>query len=348
MSRYVVAVDVMGGDNAPAIEVEGAVAAARRWNIPLILVGDLDKVTAELVKHNINGLDIATHHASEVVGMMDSASDAIRKKRDSSIRVAFELVKSGAAHAVVSAGNSGATMAAGMFVLKRIPGIDRPAIATIFPNINDQTLFLDAGGNVDCKPQHLVQFAMMGEIYARNVLHKQNPRVGLLSNGEEECKGNELTRETHALLKDAPYNYIGYVEGRDIFKGQVDVVVCDGFVGNIVLKAAEGLADTLMTILRREFAAHPLAKIGYLLARPAFAAFKKRVDYAEYGGAPLLGIDGIGMICHGGSNAKAVMNAIRMAHETASFKVNDKLVAQLSGNADVVALEVAAQDGVSR
>ena len=193
MSRYVVAVDVMGGDNAPAIEVEGAVAAARRWNIPLILVGQSDRVTAELVKHNINGLDITIHHASEVVGMMDSASDAIRKKRDSSIRVAFELVKSGDAHAVVSAGNSGATMAAGMFVLKRISGIDRPAIATIFPNLNDQTLFLDAGGNVDCKAQHLVQFAMMGEVYARTVLHKKHPRVGLLSNGEEECKGNELT-----------------------------------------------------------------------------------------------------------------------------------------------------------
>lgn len=347
MSRYVVAVDVMGGDNAPAIEVEGAVAAARRWNIPLILVGQSDLVKAEMVKHNINGLDITIHHASEVVGMMDSASDAIRKKRDSSIRVAFELVKSGAAHAVVSAGNSGATMAAGMFVLKRIHGIDRPAIATIFPNLNDQTLFLDAGGNVDCKAQHLVQFAMMGEVYARTVLHKGNPRVGLLSNGEEECKGNELTRETHALLKDAPYNYIGYVEGRDIFKGQVDVVVCDGFVGNIVLKAAEGLADTLMTILRRELTASPLAKLGYLLARPAFSAFKKRVDYAEYGGAPLLGIDGTGMICHGGSNAKAVMNAIRMAHESALLKVNEKLVDQLKGESAVIMRDFPAQDGVS-
>lgn len=347
MSRYVVAVDVMGGDNAPAIEVEGAVAAARRWNIPLILVGQSDRVTAELVKHNINGLDITIHHASEVVGMMDSASDAIRKKRDSSIRVAFELVKSGDAHAVVSAGNSGATMAAGMFVLKRISGIDRPAIATIFPNLNDQTLFLDAGGNVDCKAQHLVQFAMMGEVYARTVLHKKHPRVGLLSNGEEECKGNELTRETHALLKDAKYKYIGYVEGRDIFKGQVDVVVCDGFVGNIVLKAAEGLADTLMTILRREFSASPLAKLGYLLARPAFSAFKKRVDYAEYGGAPLLGIDGTGMICHGGSNAKAVMNAIRMAHESALLKVNEKLVDQLNGESEVIMRDFPAQGGVS-
>lgn len=348
MSRYVVAVDVMGGDNAPAIEVEGAVAAARRWSIPLVLVGQSDRVKAELAKHNISGLDISIHHASEIVGMMDSASDAIRKKRDSSVRVAFELVKSGQAHAVVSAGNSGATMAAGMFVLKRMPGIDRPAIATIFPNLNDQTLFLDAGGNVDCKAHNLVQFALMGEVYARNVLHKAEPRVGLLSNGEEESKGNDLTRETHALLKDAPYKYIGYVEGRDIFKGQVDVVVCDGFVGNIVLKAAEGLADALTTMLRREFAAHPLAKLGYLLARPAFNAFKKRIDYAEYGGAPLLGIDGTGMICHGGSNAKAIMNAVHLAHESVALKVNDKLVAQLRGDAEVISQEFSAEDGVSR
>lgn len=331
MSRYVVAVDVMGGDNAPAIEVEGAVAAARRWSIPLLLVGQSDRVQAELAKHNINGLDITIHHANEVVGMTDSASDAVRKKRDSSIRVAFELVKSGHAHAVVSAGNSGATMAAGMFVLKRIEGIDRPAIATIFPNLNNQTLFLDAGGNVDCKAHHLSKFALMGDVYARSVLHKENPRVGLLSNGEEESKGNELTRETHELLRNAPFNYVGYVEGRDIFNGRVDVVICDGFVGNIVLKAAEGLADALTTMLRREFSGHPLAKLGYLLARPAFSAFKKRIDYAEYGGAPLLGIDGIGMICHGGSNAKAIMNAVHMAHEAVVLKVNDKLVAQLNG-----------------
>lgn len=346
MSRIVVAVDVMGGDNAPAIEVEGAVAAARRWDIPLILVGQSDRVEQELAKHDTRGLDITVRHASEVVGMMDAASDAIRKKRDSSIRVAFELVKNKEAHAVVSAGNSGATMAAGMFVLRRIEGIDRPAIATIFPNLNDQTLVLDVGGNVDCKPQHLVQFALMGEVYARHVLHKDRPRVGLLSNGEEECKGNELTRETHEILRHAPYDYVGYIEGRDVFKGQVDVVVCDGFVGNVVLKVSEGLADALTTMLRREFAAHPLAKIGYLLARPALKAFKKRIDYAEYGGAPLLGIDGTGMICHGGSNAKAIMNAVHMAHESVALKVNDKLVTQLRLQAGDSRRAVAAQDGV--
>src|SRR6185369_7344067 len=231
-----VAVDVMGGDNAPHVEVEGAVAAAREFGVPVTLVGDLDRVQAELTRHNCAGLDISIHHASEVVGMHDSASDAVRKKKDSSIRVAFDLVKSGMADAVVSAGNSGATMAAGMFVLKRLKGIERPAIAQIFPTLKGKTLVLDVGGNVDCKPLHLVQFAIMGEVYARYAMGISNPTVGLLSNGEEDSKGNELTRETNALLRQTSLNYAGYVEGRDIFKGTLDVVVCDGFVGNVVLK----------------------------------------------------------------------------------------------------------------
>jgi len=327
--RVIVAVDAMGGDNAPSVEVEGAVAAARQWGLPIILVGDEARIQDELSKHRIEGLEIAIRHASEVVGMHDSASDAIRKKKDSSIRVAFGLVKSGEAHAVVSAGNSGATMAAGMFVLKRVPGIDRPAIATIFPNRQDQTLVLDVGGNVDCKPQHLAQFALMGEVYARHVLGKSRPRVGLLSNGEEVSKGNELTRDAHELLKSAPFNYVGYVEGRDIFNGSVDVVACDGFVGNVVLKVSEGLADAVFGMLRQEIGGRFLAKVGYLLARPAFRSFRKKVDYAEYGGAPLLGIEGTGMICHGGSNARAITNAIRMAHDYAAKRVNVKLASQL-------------------
>jgi glycerol-3-phosphate acyltransferase PlsX len=319
----------MGADHAPAVEVEGAVAAARQWGMPIILVGDSARIESELKKHRTDGLDLAIRHASEVVGMHDSASDAVRKKKDSSIRVAFNLVKTGEAHAVVSAGNSGATMAAGMFVLKRVRGIDRPAIATIMPNLKDQTLVLDAGGNVDCKPHHLAQFALMGEVYARHILRKPKPRVGLLSNGEEESKGNELTREAHQLLKGASFNYVGYVEGRDIFNGSVDVVVCDGFVGNVVLKVSEGLSDAIFTMLKREIGGRFLAKVGYLLARPAFRAFRKKVDYAEYGGAPLLGIEGTGMICHGGSSPRALMNAIRLAHEYAAMRVNDQLVAQL-------------------
>jgi len=327
--RIVVAVDAMGSDNAPAVEVEGAVAAARRWRIPIILVGDSAKVQEELNKYPTEGLEIDIRHTSEVVGMHDSASDAIRKKKDSSIRIAFELVREGKAHAVISAGNSGATMAAGMFVLKRIQGIDRPAIATIFPNRKGRTLILDAGGNVDCKPYHLAQFALMGDVFARYLMDKTQPRVGLLSNGAEESKGNEITREAHLLLKGAMVDYVGYVEGRDIFSGDVDVVVCDGFVGNVVLKVSESLAEFVTSMLRHEISTRLFGKIGYLLAGSAFSAFKKKVDYTEVGGAPLLGIDGTGMICHGGSNPKAIMNAIFTAREFVSKKVNEKMVVQL-------------------
>jgi phosphate acyltransferase len=327
-----VAVDAMGGDNAPAVEVEGVVSAAREFGIPVTLVGDTEKLRQELAKYDTNGLDIILHHASEVVEMHDSASDAVRKKKDSSIRVAFELVKQGLADAVVSAGNSGATMAAGMFVLKRIKGIERPAIAQVFPTLRGATLVLDVGGNVDCKPIHLVQFAIMGEVYARYVMGVPKPTIGLLSNGEEESKGNELTRETHAILKDISIEYAGYVEGRDIFNGTVDVVVCDGFVGNVVLKLSEGLAEAVGKMLRDEIQKSFLSKVGYLLSRTAFKNFKKKVDYAEYGGAPLFGIDGVGMICHGGSNSKAIKNAIRFAHEYAQKRVNQRMAEKLEEN----------------
>lgn len=324
-----VAVDVMGGDNAPQVEVEGAVAAAREFGVPVTLVGDRERVQAELARYDCTGLDISVWHASEVVGMTDSASDAVRKKKDSSIRVAFELVKGGEAAAVVSAGNSGATMAAGMFVLKRMNGIDRAAIAQLFPTATGKTLVLDVGGNVDCKPIHLVQFAIMGEVYARFVLGISAPRIGLLSNGEEASKGNELTRETSKELREQPLNYVGYVEGRDIFNGMVDVVVCDGFVGNVVLKLSEGLVEAVGKMLRTEIQSSFLSKIGYLLCRKAFSNFKKTVDYAEYGGAPLLGINGVGMICHGGSNPKAIKNAIRFAHEYALKGVNSRMAEKL-------------------
>jgi len=327
-----VAVDAMGGDNAPVVEVEGAIAAGREFGVPVILVGDTERLHQELAKHNCKGLDITVRHASEVVGMHDSAADAVRKKRDSSIRVAFDLVKNGEADAVVSAGNSGATMAAGMFVLKRLAGIERPAIAQVFPTLRGHTLVLDVGGNVDCKPIHLVQFAIMGEVYARLVMGDKKPRVGLLSNGEEESKGNELTRETNALLKKVSLDYVGYVEGRDIFNGMVDVVVCDGFVGNVVLKLSEGLVETVGKMLKNEIEQSFLAKTGYLLAHSAFARFKKKVDYAEYGGAPLLGINGVGMISHGGSNPKAIKNAIRFAHEYAQKGVNQKVAEKLQEN----------------
>jgi len=216
-------------------------------------------------------------------------------------------------------------MAAGMFILGRMKGIDRPAIATIFPNLRGKTLVLDVGGNVDCKPQNLVQFALMGEVYAKYFMDIKNPRVGLLSNGEEECKGNELTREANSILRGASFNYLGYVEGRDIFNGSADVVVFDGFVGNIVLKLSEGLVEAVGKMLKQEIKQSLLSKIGYLFVRRAFRNFRKKVDYSEYGGAPLLGINGVGMICHGGSSAKAIKNAIRFAHEYARKGVNQKM-----------------------
>lgn len=327
-----VALDAMGGDNAPAVEVEGAVAACREFGIPVTLVGNKELLTIELAKHSTQGLDIDIYHASEVVGMHDSASDAVRKKRDSSVRVAFDLVKDGKACAAISAGNSGATMAAGMFVLKRIKGIERPAIAQVFPTLKGKTLVLDVGGNVDCKPIHLAQFAVLGEVYARYAMGISNPAVGLLSNGEEDSKGNELTRETNSILRSTSINYSGYVEGRDIFKGTVDVVVCDGFVGNVVLKLSEGLADASGLMLKREILKSWVSKLGYLFVRGAFGRFKKIVDYAEYGGAPLLGINGVGMICHGGSNVKAIKNAIRFAFEYSKSGVTEHVVQKLSEN----------------
>lgn len=327
-----VAVDAMGGDNAPAVEVEGAIAASREFGVPVTLVGDELRLRQELAKHPTGDVDITIHHASEVVGMHDSASDAVRRKRNSSVRLAFELVSEGQACAAVSAGNSGATMAAGMFVLKRISGIERPAIAQVFPTLKGKTLVLDVGGNVDCKASHLAQFAIMGQVYAKYAMGIENPSIGLLSNGEEDSKGNDLTRETNAILRQTSLNYAGYVEGRDIFKGTVEVVVCDGFVGNVVLKLSEGLAEATGTMLKREIMGDMVAKMGYLFMRGAFNRFKKTVDYAEYGGAPLIGINGVGMICHGGSNAKAIKNAIRFAHDYATSGVTQRIAETLSEN----------------
>lgn len=320
-----IAIDVMGGDNAPATEVAGAVAAARQWGCEAILVGDTEKIQTELAKHQTDGLSLEIHHASEVVGMEDSASDAVRKKRDSSIRVAFELVKQGKAAAVVSTGNSGATMAAGMAVLKRVKGIDRPAIGTLVPTLEGQTMVLDMGANVECKPINLYQFAVMGSIYVEQMIGKSQPRVGLLSNGEEEKKGNDLTREAHQLLKQSDLNYVGYVEGGDVYNGRVDVVVCDGFVGNVLLKVSEGLAVAIGTMLKREIESRFWAKIGYLLSRSAFAAFKKKINPAEYGGAPLLGIAGTGVICHGSSDPVAISIAIRQAAEFSRIRIEERL-----------------------
>ncbi|OGQ63886.1 MAG: phosphate acyltransferase [Deltaproteobacteria bacterium RIFCSPLOWO2_02_FULL_55_12] len=333
-----IAVDAMGGDHAPAVVVEGAIRAASELNIPIILVGDRARVEDELGRHNASAPNISIVHASEVVGMDESPAQAIRKKKDSSLRVCFDLVRSGEAGAVVSAGNSGAAMAAGMFLFKKIKGVDRPAIAVSVPTMKDQAVLLDVGGNVDCKPVHLFQFALMGDVYARYVLRKDRPRVGLLSNGEEEGKGNELTREAHAILKGSSINYIGYVEGRDIYHGEVDVVVADGFVGNVVLKLSEGLVEALTTMLKNEIMASLPARLGYLLSRGAFRNLKKKMDYAEYGGAPLLGIEGVCIISHGRSNAKAMRNAILRAHEYAKNRVNLHLMEEIEKYHDLMKL----------
>ncbi|MCD6188316.1 MAG: phosphate acyltransferase PlsX [Desulfuromusa sp.] len=320
-----IAVDAMGGDNSPAVEVAGAVVACREWDCQVVLVGDTARIQAELDKHETNGLSLEIHHASEIVGMHDSPSDVLRKKKDSSLRVAFDLVQQGMASAVVSAGNSGAIMACGMFVFGRIKGIERPAIGSFLPNFIDKTMVLDMGANVDCKPSHLYQFAVMGSLFVECFLNKSRPRVGLLSNGEEESKGNELTRESHKLLKESQLNYLGYVEGGDVYNGSVDVVICDGFVGNVLLKVSEGLAIAVGSMLKQEINRRFLAKLGYLLARPAFSAFKKRIDPAEYGGAPLLGISGVGIVCHGSSDSKAISIAIRQAGNFVRIRFDEKL-----------------------
>lgn len=330
-----IAVDAMGGDFAPQAVVEGSIQAARELNIPIILVGDKDRVEAELKKHNATDPNITVRHASEIVEMDESPTQAIRKKKDSSLKVCFDLVKSGQASAVVSAGNSGAAMAAGIFLFRKIKGVDRPAIAVSVPTMKDPAIILDVGGNVDCKPNHLVQFAVMGDVYARYILKKERPRIGLLSNGEEEGKGNELTRETHTLIKKTGLNYIGYVEGRDIYRGEVDVVVTDGFVGNVVLKLSEGLVEAVTTMLKNEIMASVPSKIGYLLSKGAFQKLKKKIDYAEYGGAPLLGIDGTCFISHGRSNPKAIKNAIIRAYEFAKGGVNAHLMEEIQRNAEI-------------
>ena len=331
-----IAVDAMGGDFAPRNIVEGAVLAAREHGVPVVLVGEEKAVRQEAARYpGSDSLPLTFVHASEVVGMDESPLTPIRKKKDSSIKVAFDLLKRGEASAVVSAGNSGAVLATAIFVLEKLAGVDRPAIGTMFPTLKGSTLLLDAGANVDCKPFHLVQFAIMGDAYAKYILKKDKPVVGLLSNGEEESKGNELIRETNAILKQSSIGYIGPVEGRDIFNGRADVVICDGFVGNAALKICEGLAEAIGAMIREKLEASLKAKIAYLLARDMVNGVKKKLDYSEYGGAPLLGVNGVVIIGHGRSSAKAIKNAVRLAHEFAQVGLPDLLIRNLEENQDL-------------
>ena len=329
-----IAVDAMGGDFGPGIVVPAAVQAARE-NISILLVGDEEQVRAELSKFDTKGLDIDIVHCTQVVEMDDKPGDALRRKKDSSIQVACRLVKEGKANGVVSAGNSGATVACGMFVLGRIPGVLRPALAGILPTEKDPVVLIDVGANVDSKPQHLLQFGLMADVLARHVLGIKDPSVGILSIGEEEGKGNAAVREAFDLLKRSQMRFIGNVEGRDIFTGEVDVVVCDGFVGNVALKLSEGLARSLSRILKDELKSSWLSMLGTLLSFGAFKRFKKIVDYAEYGGAPLLGLRDIVIVAHGKSNELAVTNCIRMAATSVRNNMHGHLAEGLAAHKEL-------------
>jgi len=323
----------MGSDRAPKPEIEGAIQAARRFGIPVVLVGPEETLKSELWRHPFaRSLPISIIHASEVITMDDKAVQAVRAKRDSSMRVGLRLVREGRAAAFISAGNTGAAMATAKMVLGGLPSVDHPALVAIMPtSIGTVSTLLDVGANVDCKPHNLEQFAMMGEIYFRSMFNVARPRVGLLSIGEEEGKGNELTRESFQLLKQLPLNFVGNVEGRDIYSGNVDVIVTDGFIGNVALKTSEGVANLVRATLKETLAATITRQVGYLLSRSAFSDFKKRIDHTEYGGAPLLGVKGACFITHGSSNVNAIKNAIRVANDFVQRNITSNIQNELGG-----------------
>ncbi|HXL38793.1 MAG TPA: phosphate acyltransferase PlsX [Ktedonobacteraceae bacterium] len=320
-----VALDAMGGDKAPGEVVLGAIQAAREYSMGVYLVGREDAIRAELAKHDTSGLDLPIIHTDEVIEMDEHPASAVRKKKNASMTLALQSVRDGSALGAVSAGNSGAMMTASLFTLKRIEGVDRPALGTVFPTKNGISFVLDVGANTDCKPEYLQQFALMGSIYMERIFSIASPRVGLLANGEEETKGNELVQQTHQLLKahaeTLGINFIGNVEGRDIPAGGTDVVVCDGFVGNVVLKLGEGMAETLLSILRTQMTSSLPNKLAAAVLQPGLRKVFRRLDYAEYGGVPLLGINGSAIVAHGRSNAKAIKNALRVARQTSETNV---------------------------
>jgi len=318
-----IALDAMGGDHAPSAIIEGALEAVNEYgDLEIALIGDESAISRELAGKKYPHSRILVRHAPDVIGMHEPALAAIRKKRNSSIRKAIEMAKSGEAHAVVSAGHSGVAMALSLLLLGTARGVDRPAIAAIMPTLKKPFILIDAGANVDSSPVNLLQFALMGEAYARHIFGREEPTVGILSIGEESTKGNELTKESFKLLNTSGLNFIGNIEGKDIFLGEADVVVCDGFIGNIVLKTSEGLAEVILKMLKREIGSLALGWLGYLFIKGAVRAFKKKTDYAEYGGAPLLGINGTCIISHGRSSGKAIKNALKVASEFARKNVN--------------------------
>ena len=323
----VIALDAMGSDRSPRPEIEGAIQAARQLGTRVLLIGQEDHIRRELGRHRwISQLPIEVVHASEVITMEDKAAQAVRTKKQSSMHVGIRLVREGKAAGFVTAGNTGAAMAAAKMILGALPGVDRPALAAVFPTaVGTGAMLLDVGANVDCDAHNLEQFAVMGEIYFRSIFGTRRPRVGLLSIGEEETKGNLLTRESFQLLKQLPLNFVGNVEGRDLYNGNVDVIVADGFVGNVALKISEGVVNLVRATLKEALQATVTRQVGYLLSRSAFTDFKTRLDHTEYGGAPLLGLKGVSIITHGSSNANAIKNAIRVASEFAENRVNDEI-----------------------
>ncbi|MBB6146130.1 glycerol-3-phosphate acyltransferase PlsX [Silvibacterium bohemicum] len=331
-----IALDAMGSDKSPEPELRGAILACRQLPVRVHLIGPQETLRRSLSSY-LDGerLPIEIVHASEHIGMEEKAAHAVRAKKDSSMRVGLKLVRDKHVAGFFTAGNTGAAMASAKMVLGALPGVDRPALAIVVPTLSGTpSILLDVGANVDCKPQNLEQFAVMGELYARSVLKISRPRVGILSVGEEESKGNDLTRETYPLLKQLPINFIGNVEGRDIYNGNCDVIVCDGFVGNVALKTSEGLTRLVREMLKASLTTTVTAQVGALLSRKAFNAFKRRLDPSEYGGAPLLGVRGVCIIGHGSSNDRAIMNGIRVAAEFAQAGINESIAREFTQRPD--------------
>ncbi|MCP4582343.1 MAG: phosphate acyltransferase PlsX [candidate division Zixibacteria bacterium] len=329
-----IAIDAMGGDNAPFSIVAGTVMGYRvlESGVRLMLVGSANRIKQELINLKADNLPIEVIDAPETIDMSDSPIEAIKQKKNSSINIGLRLQKEGKADAFISAGNTGAVMASSLLTLGRLKGVSRPAIATLFPTVEGVALVLDVGANSDCKSHHLSQFGIMGAIYSKFILKVKNPKVGLLSIGEEQSKGNELTIASHKLLDSSAINFCGNVEGRDILKGTVDVVVCDGFVGNIILKFAESTGSFFSTMLKKKIRGNLFANIGALLMTAAFRSFKQSLDSAEYGGAPLLGINGVCIICHGSSSPKAIKNAILVSVDVVRKKVNKVIQEKITSN----------------
>ena len=325
-----IVVDAMGSDNAPFSEIEGVVRAVRELPVQVTLAGRQDAIVDVLKQHDTAGLPISVAHAGEVIAMDEPAATAARKKKDSSVHVACRLIREGKAQGLVSAGNTGAVMAISKMILGTLKLVDRPALAAVLPTKNGACVLIDVGANVDCKPHQMAQFAVMGHIYSKSILRKEKPSIGLMSIGEEQSKGNELTREVYKILSNSSLHFVGNVEGRDVYDGKTDVVVCDGFTGNVALKISEGLIEAVLLLLKEELSRNWTSKVGALLTQQSFRALKRKLDYSEYGGAPLLGVRGVTIICHGSSNSNAIKNAIRVANEFCEMRVNERIEQEIS------------------